>query len=193
VALGFPSWTAYIADVFHGQVLLDRDQRRELVGYLAGEGMSQRAIADVVSADRKTVRNDLAEQVGETGPPRSPVTGLDGKVYPKPAPREPSKPRRGPITDEFSRAATDLTKVANRIARLGADDRFNKNREVLSYRASDITRAIQALIPVLAQLRLDQLGAIDDIVVDFLYGDEETSDAAVARAAVVVRHTRAES
>jgi transposase len=83
-ALGFPSWTAYLADVFTVEVRLDGEQRRELVAYLSGEGMSQRAIADVVGVDRKTVRKDLAEQVGETGPP-APVTGLDGKTYsPKP-------------------------------------------------------------------------------------------------------------
>lgn len=113
---GYASWTAYIADVFTIRVRLDRDRRRELVGYLSGEGMSQRAIAEVVGADRKTVRSDLAEQVGEIGPPASDplvddniltdkesddlaeeliaaaetqptvVTGLDGKAY-KPRPK----------------------------------------------------------------------------------------------------------
>jgi hypothetical protein len=58
-ALGYPSWTAYVADVFTVQVRLDRGQRRELVGYLSGEGMSQRAIADVIGVDQKTVSNDL--------------------------------------------------------------------------------------------------------------------------------------
>jgi hypothetical protein len=59
VALDFPSWTAYVADVFQVQVRLDREQRRELVSYLSGEGMSQRAIASVVGVDQKTVSNDL--------------------------------------------------------------------------------------------------------------------------------------
>jgi hypothetical protein len=179
--LGFPSWTAYVADVFGGQVLLDREQRRELVGYLSGEGMSQRAIAVVVHADQKTVSNDLRsarEEVGgalcaatrnareeNSSPEPTPTTGLDGKTYPKPP--EPSKPRRGPITDDFDRAVSDLTRVANRIGRLGADDRFNKNREVLSCRASDITRSIQLLLLVLAELHeIDQLYTIGHVLHD---------------------------
>jgi hypothetical protein len=79
-ALGFPSWTAYLAKVFTVDVRLELEQRRELVSYLSGEGMSQRAIANVVGVDRKTVRKDLVDQVGETGPPE-PITGLDGKTY----------------------------------------------------------------------------------------------------------------
>lgn len=59
-ALGFRSWTEYVADVFTVQVRLDREQRQELVGYLSGEGMSQRAIADVVGASVGTVNSDLS-------------------------------------------------------------------------------------------------------------------------------------
>ena len=65
VALGFPFWTAYLADAFTIDVRLEREARAELVGYLSGEGMSQRAIADVVGVKRKTVRKDIAEQVGK--------------------------------------------------------------------------------------------------------------------------------
>ncbi|MCV7246900.1 hypothetical protein H7J07_01320 [Mycobacterium koreense] len=68
LVLGYRSWTDYVADALTVTTRLDRPQRRELVGYLSGEGMSQRVIADVVGADRKTVRSDLA-QVGEIGPP----------------------------------------------------------------------------------------------------------------------------
>lgn len=65
--LGYRSWTEYLADVFTVQVRLDREKRRELVGYLSGEGVPQRVIADVVGADRKTVRRDI--EAGEKGPP----------------------------------------------------------------------------------------------------------------------------
>lgn len=61
--LDYPSWTAYISDVFTISIRLDRPHRRELVEYLSGQGMSQRAIADVVGVDQKTVSNDL--RVGE--------------------------------------------------------------------------------------------------------------------------------
>ena len=73
VALGFKCWTTYVADVFTLQVRLDRPQRRELVGWLSGEGMSQRVIADVVGVDQKTVSNDL--RAGEEF--SSPEPGVD--------------------------------------------------------------------------------------------------------------------
>ena len=67
VALGFPSWTAYVADACKVEIRVDRNQRRELVGWLAGEGMSQRAIAATVGISKNTVTNDLS-QTGTPGP-----------------------------------------------------------------------------------------------------------------------------
>jgi len=84
--LGYPSWTAYIADVFTSAPLhLQREQRRELVGYLSGEGMSVRTIGQTVGADRNTVRSDL-RQVGEFHPPENDDLAPDGSV--KADPRE---------------------------------------------------------------------------------------------------------
>jgi len=86
VVLGYPSWTAYIADVFSSAPLhLEREQRRELVGYLSGEGMSVRTIGQTVGADRNTVRSDL-RQVGEFHPPENDDLAPDGSV--KADPRE---------------------------------------------------------------------------------------------------------
>lgn len=66
--LGFPSWTAYLADALTIQVQLGREQRRELVGYLSGEGMPQRAIATVVGTSVGTVNNDLDSGVQNRTP-----------------------------------------------------------------------------------------------------------------------------
>ena len=118
--LGFASWTAYVADVFTITNELGREQRRELVGYLAGEGMSNRAIAQAVGVTHTTVRRDreAASQVEHHVPPDRPtitvdrtvidsatgeviseappapqVTGLDGKTYtpPRPKPQPPTE------------------------------------------------------------------------------------------------------
>lgn len=68
-ALNYPSWTAYVTDVFTVTIRLDRPQRRELVGYLSGEGMSQRGIADVVGVSKNTVTADLkVSQIGTPEP-----------------------------------------------------------------------------------------------------------------------------
>lgn len=92
-ALGYASWTAYLSDTLE-PMRLPRTERREVVGYLTGEGMSTRAIAPIVSADPKTVVNDRraieAAAGGESSTPASAVvTGLDGRRY-DPAPRRPA-------------------------------------------------------------------------------------------------------
>jgi hypothetical protein len=58
-SLGYASWTAYVADVFTVEWKIGREERRELVAFLHGEGMSQRAIADVVDVGVGTVNRDL--------------------------------------------------------------------------------------------------------------------------------------
>lgn len=118
-ALGFKSWTAYIADVIGKEMKqLPVDDRRQIVALLSGEGMSNRAIADAVGVNEITVRrdkddpqvrHDVAPEPGPvdsdaesdalaqklitdttTTPKPAPVTGLDGKSY-KPKPPQPQE------------------------------------------------------------------------------------------------------
>ena len=78
--LGYASWTAYLADVMGEQPLrLPRDERQQIVGYLAGEGMSSRAIAPIVGASPSQVKRDA--QVAQMGQ----VPGVTN-VPPEPAP-----------------------------------------------------------------------------------------------------------
>lgn len=164
IALGYESWPDYIKGEFdHAPLALPRDERQAVSVLLRGQGMSTRAIAPALGVHHDTVASDLSP-VGNPTPESEdvPITGLDGKTYqPKPPVPEPdaapAKPRRGPITDDFGRAVSELTRVANRIARIGDDDRFGRNREALGDRASDITRAVQAILPVLEQLKPDAL------------------------------------
>lgn len=84
VALGYPSWPAYVADVMGDEPLrLSRDDRREIVGYLTGEGMSTRAIGSVLGVSAMQVSRDREQ-------PASGVTnvtpGSDQHVYPQNAP-----------------------------------------------------------------------------------------------------------
>ena len=82
VTLGFPSWTAYIADALDGQWRLTGDKRAEVVRFLAGQGMSQRAIARVTGASKGAIHRELG-QVPHLG---HLVVGLDGKEYPRDVP-----------------------------------------------------------------------------------------------------------
>lgn len=93
-ALGFKSWPAYIADVINSEMApLQIDDRRRIVELLAGEGMSDRAIATAVGTTHPTVKADKtvikAERQVESDLPPEPagVVGLDGKTQPAKKPR----------------------------------------------------------------------------------------------------------
>jgi hypothetical protein len=75
--LGFPSWTAYIADALDGQWKVERDKRGQVIRFLAEQGMSRRAISKVTGTGKGTVYRELS------GAPLGHVIGLDGKTYPR--------------------------------------------------------------------------------------------------------------
>lgn len=174
VALGYASWTAYIAEVMGDEPLQlrNREERREVVSWLAGQGMSTRAIAPVIGVDQKTVSNDLRAPREEVSSPPTPaeptfdptpswdptpstgqITGMDGKTYTRPEPKEAPAPRRRPLTDQFFDAAYDLRKNIERIERLIEDDRFPQNREQVALKhQSDLSRASTALSKVIDAL-----------------------------------------
>lgn len=57
--LGYPSWTAYLAETLGDEPMrLARDERQEMVKVLSAEGMSTRAIAPIVGVSHKTVVKD---------------------------------------------------------------------------------------------------------------------------------------
>jgi hypothetical protein len=166
VALGYPSWTAYIADVLGAEPLrLDRDDRQELVGVLRSEGMSTRAIAAALDVDDKTVRNDLAG--AEYSAPET-VTGTDGKTYvPRAAddevvdaeivdddevvdlhPQPVSKPRRKPIGEDVRAALIELERVARRWERIAADDRWDQYVDQRPGVRNDFRRMLATLTEV---------------------------------------------
>ena len=168
-ALGYQSWTAYLADTLGSEPMrLNRAARREVVALLAGEGLSTRAIAPIVGVDQKTVSNDLSGEEYSSPEPRA-ITGMDGKTY---TPRPPanvgaitgevldaptvSTPRAAPrraLTDQFFDAFYDLTKVTERVVRLSDDDRFPQNAEkVAAKHRNDLIRARDALQGVINRL-----------------------------------------
>lgn len=140
--LGYPSWTAYLQDVFGDEPLrLARDVRQELVAELAAQGMSTRAIAPIVGVDHATIVRDTQRGApappdpvvvihvnAETGEvadeaPRE-IAGLDGKTYTA----SKREVRRPSIIDSARTAGWELRKASERLERLRADDRFTKNK-----------------------------------------------------------------
>ncbi|WP_282783972.1 hypothetical protein [Nocardia sp. CC201C] len=161
VALGYPSWDAYCVSEFdRSRLRIPREERAEVVASMREIGMSTRAIAAATGVDRGTVRADLA-QVGENHPPDT-VIGTDGKTYPPKHPAPQQNPttgseqagaaarRRRPITEAFDTTRYELTKKAESLARLAADDRFDRHATQLAHRyRGDLIRARDAIQTVL--------------------------------------------
>lgn len=147
VALGFDSWTAYVADAvrFKPESI---EQRRELVALMFGEGMSERAIAEVVGVSQKTVDRDLENMSRDDSPePGAQVIGLDGKSYTrKPKGERKRQPKaKQPLNVEVSKAVAALTKNAETLSKLCGDCRFVKNVYSLTRHRSELARAINSL------------------------------------------------
>lgn len=175
IALGYKSWTAYLSDVLGEEPMrLARAESKDFALMLADQGMGSRAIAPIVGRSDRQVRRDIA---GGTNVPREPapefvdtrtgeihegrvsnetptaVTGMDGKQYSRPAPAEPPKPRRRPLTDAFFDAAYDLQKDVERIQRLVEDDRFPQNKEQIALKhKNDLLQTADALAGALRHI-----------------------------------------
>ena len=107
--LGYGSWTSYVAAAVGQVAVSGRDERRELVQFLAEQGMSTRAIAPIVGAGKSTVIDDLATDRNRSVD-APPITGLNGKTYERPrlivdpAPASPVDPPapRDPRPEEIA-------------------------------------------------------------------------------------------
>lgn len=159
VALGFPSWTAWVKDAV--QITpADDTERKSLVQLMNGKGMSQRAIADVVGVNQATVSRDLSES--EVDADASPDTeGLDGKVYPKkPKKQEPldvevDEPveKQQPVSADFKEEMYMLANSVSSFQDILADERFPKARNTI---AKNNLNRLQELIGELQKI-VDEL------------------------------------
>lgn len=154
----------------------DRQVRRDLdqVGHDVPPDLEDRLADDQVSHDETPDREDrlgddrdvrlgedrdldarldnaLAEISKITSTtPANVVVGMDGKGYPR---REPKPRRRQPLNIALRQAAYDLQKVAGRLDRLTADDRFDRldDRDRASVR-NDLARHQKTLFVVRQRL-----------------------------------------
>jgi len=152
VALGYPSWTAYVKDAV--QITpVDDTQRKALVSLMSGKGMSQRAIADVVGVNQATVSRDLK---GDASASTGESVGTDGKTYK----REPKKPKEEPldvevveepvkippVSADFADEMAYLLNSVSSFKDILEDERFPKARKTIAKRhLNKLTEAISEL------------------------------------------------
>lgn len=122
-----------------------------LAGIAAAEAEAAAAEALAAVIERADETFTTPEPTDECAiPAPRPVTGLDGKTYHRPA---APKPRRSPLTDTAREVGLDLRKVADRVARLAADDRFDANKdEVAAHLRGHLTHAAEVLADLLDRI-----------------------------------------
>ena len=143
LTLGYKSWTGYLADALGGRMEMNTETRRAVVELLAGEGMSQRAIAGAVGVSQKTVDRDL-DQVSQddspepaTGDKPDKVTGLDGRVHPKHKAKPVPKPKPTPRKPKGRMSRADRWQEAVDGARIAV--------ETLQSAATNLNNSFEAL------------------------------------------------
>lgn len=113
IALGYKSWTAYLSDVLSDEPLrLAREEGRpEFAARLAGEGMSNAAIGEVLGVHRITVGRDLeiyesTRADAHVDEPRVRVTeGRDGRVRTSVTAGQTRSPVTSPATERAHQEA----------------------------------------------------------------------------------------
>ena len=137
--LGFQSWTAYLADTLADEPMrLDRDERQALVGYLAGEGLSTRAIAPIVGVAHKTVARDIEAAVSNDTP--------DPGATPAPAPAV-AGPDASPTHERTATVNLDTGELTEEPAPapiIGLDGKKYKRPEPKPVPAGDTAEVITA-------------------------------------------------
>jgi hypothetical protein len=103
--LGYPSWTAYVADALGGQLQLSGEARQAMVHLMAGEGMSVRAIASATGASKSTVAHDL-DPVSHNGTPTNGTANSEASQTGTPEPDADMSHNGTPDTGEPPEPAT---------------------------------------------------------------------------------------
>lgn len=104
IALGYKTWDDLCRDRIHGTITkLSREDRREKVMALRGDGMSGPAISSALNIGETTVRRDIARS--PKSEPQAKVKGVDGKSYPA------TKPKIDHSTPETKRMISEITQA----------------------------------------------------------------------------------
>jgi hypothetical protein len=184
--LGYNTWDAYVAEEFGtSRLALPREERAETVASLREAGMSIPAIASATGLGVGTVHRSLASTFpnGKVDQPAE-IRGVNGKVYAatcEPAPNllagddwqqpegpgfeaaiAPPKVKRRPLPEAFTDAGRDLTRAAERLARLTEDDRFAKNRETTHHQVPELLGALEHTVRLVDAMNLPAADASEE-------------------------------
>lgn len=143
-ALRYRSWEAYCQEEIGRPLRLEHSEQKEAHQQMSEAGMSTRAIATVTGVSYETVAQDTAGVRNLT-----PITGLDGKTYPRRTPRTGEE-----VADKEERHAFRKQQIGTLI--VGVIDALKALDE---FTASDIREAFASRHPRRVAAELQRLAA----------------------------------
>jgi transposase-like protein len=165
--LGYDTWDAYCTSEFgETRLKLPREERQEIVSSLRESGLSVRAIASATGVGVGTVHRELSTSSNvPNGTMPARVMTTDGRTYPASITEEvvdaelvdepvTPKVKRRPLPEAFTDAGRDLTRAAERLARLAEDDRFPKNRENTHHQVPELLGALDHTVRLVEAMDL---------------------------------------
>jgi len=87
---------------------------------------------------------------------------VDAELVEEPAHPDPPKAKRRPLPEAFNDAGRDLTRAAERLARLTEDDRFAKNRETTHHQVPELLGALEHTARLVTAMNLPAAGANEE-------------------------------
>ncbi|WP_225793799.1 hypothetical protein [Streptomyces aculeolatus] len=87
---------------------------------------------------------------------------VDAELLDEPARPEPPRPKRRPLPEAFTDAGRDLTRAAERLARLTEDDRFAKNRENTHHQVPELLGALEHTTRLVQAMNLPDAAASEE-------------------------------
>lgn len=170
--LGYDTWDAYCTAEFgNARLALPREERQEVVASLRESGLSTRAIASATGLSQSTVaratesNESVAAVIGVNGKTytviREPEV-VDAELVDEPARHEPPKQKRRPLPEAFTDAGRDLTRAAERLARLTEDDRFARNRETTHHQVPELLGALEHTTRLVTAMNLPAAEASEE-------------------------------
>ena len=137
--------------VTHKTIVKDRQVVPEVPP--APSGSTVATTGGVIIAQAERIDLATGEVLDHLADASNKVTGLDGKTYTRPEPKQ----RRTPLPEAIWTTVYDVARKVERLERLIADDRLPQNRDKVAMRNhSDLVRIIDALQRVADQINPNQ-------------------------------------
>lgn len=181
-ALGYASWRDYATTEFNmsqsrAYQLLDQARIVRSIEAASDSTMVElpnerqvRELSRIPEPERVDVWRETVERTGghptaaavrETYTARAEDV-VDAELVDEPVRAEPSKQKRRPLPEAFTDAGRDLTRAAERLARLTEDDRFARNRETTHHQVPELLGALEHTTRLVQAMNLHTAGASEE-------------------------------